>query len=320
MEYYGFSFPQAFLLGDPEWFERLGVQLSPDDFDPFDNGFNAIFDVLYDVVKGDWVEKNRGGCFMFNHDFPIFLQNLELADSFLETMKQFQTRRKIPFEPIVHASTRKGDLPLERNHLHVLHEELESCANIRAKSLVVHPPEVPQDVTVDLVELLCSSAFLNLLSNTEATLYFENGLNDEFFGSLQNILNFSYMLADKLKELGFEALISKIGLCFDTGHLLLWRYHHRDGTNRADKEIEISLPEYAAKTGVLHVKACDSGKEYITPFARDLPLLLKHSQKVMDWLNMIRNIRSAYPRFYCLEIPKRNFMINEIVDFRKKLD
>ncbi len=317
MKYFGFSFPQAFLLGDPEWFKRLDMQRAPDEFDPFEHGLHDIFSILHGVLNENGAEKDLGGCYMFGQDFPPLLKGMDMAGAFRDAREHFEINRGIAFEPIIHISTQKGHLPLEGNYFGVLQDGLESCATINATSLVIHPPEVRHDVTAQLVDLFCSSACVDLLSKTNVTLYIENGLNGEFFGSLQDILAFHSMLSDRCGELGFKPVLSRMKFCLDTGHLLLWRYHHGGGLRRADAEIEAFLPELARNTGVLHVKACDSGKEYITPFARKEPLFLDHSQKVVDWLDLIKNVRSSSPRYYCMEIPKRNFIIKEISGFKK---
>lgn len=320
MQYYGFSFPHAFLLGDPEWFERMGVPLVPDAFDPYTNGLHCMFDVLHDVLRGRWIDQGRGGCYMVTRDFVLLLRHLELLDAFSDARGAFEAASNVPFEPILHVSTRNGDFPLQGNYLRNMREELQSCMAIKAKSLVIHLPEVSHDVSAGLIDLFCSSAFIDLVSPTDVTLHIENGLHGEWFGSLRNILHFSHLLSDKLDERGFAPFMTKFTFCLDTGHLLLWRHHHPAGVGKADAEIETALPEFARKTGVLHIKACDAGKEYITPFARDTPLFLEHSQRVMDWLEIINRVRTTCPRYYCMEIPSRNFNIDEIRGFRRRLD
>nr|MDO8117019.1 hypothetical protein [Candidatus Sigynarchaeota archaeon] len=236
---------------------------------------------------------------------------------FMDARNHFVVSRGVTFVPIIHISTKKGHLPLEGKYIDVLQDGLESCATINASSLVIHPPEVRHDVTAQLVDLFCSSACVDLLSRTNVTLFIENGLHGEFFGSLRNLLTLHSLLSDRYGELGVKPVLSRMKFCFDTGHLILWRYNHGGGPHRADEEIETSLPELAKNTGVLHVKACDSGKEYVTPFARREPLFLEHSRKVVDWLDMVKNVQVSCPRYYCMEIPKRNFIIKEITEFRK---
>ena len=62
--YYGFSFPQGFFLGDPDWFKRLEVKIKPDDFDPFESGLSQVFNILHDVLEGSKSKSIHGGCYM----------------------------------------------------------------------------------------------------------------------------------------------------------------------------------------------------------------------------------------------------------------
>ena len=319
MEYFGFNFPNDFLLGDPKWLKRLGVGLSPDEFDPFNHGLHAMFDILDRVVKEGWTGQGRGGCYMFNHAFPGVLKNLGLLQRFVEARTTFLARNHAAFEAAVHVSTGKRDFPLEGRYHRVLKEGLEACEVINANALVVHPPEGSRDVTDELTRLFYSSPITRLLSRTGASLHVENGVHDEFFGSLRNVMGFLDRLSDEWSASGFKSLLPRVRFCLDTGHLLLWRHHHPDGIDMADKEIDLILPEYAKRTGVLHVKACNAGKEYITPFTREGTLFQENSRKVMDWLSVVKRVPPSCPRLFCMEIPKRNFKIRDIIAFGKRL-
>ncbi|MFX0101527.1 MAG: hypothetical protein ACFFCS_18270 [Candidatus Hodarchaeota archaeon] len=293
----------------------MEVKISPDDFDPFEQGLEQVFNILHDVLEETRSKSIQGGCYMFNHHFSPFLENLGLVNSFLNARKAFEERCKHPFELIIHISTQKGDFPLERRYNQVFGDELRSSSIVRANSLVIHPPEDPSDVSGELVGLLSSRAFIEPLSRTSITLSIENGLHGEFFGSLNNMLNLFHDLSDKLNESGNKTLIPRFKFCLDTGHLLLWRYHQAKGTSHADKEIDRVLPEYVKNTSVYHVKTCNSGKEYIVPHAKEEEIFKEHSNKVIDWLEISKKIETPYPKLFCMEIPKRNFILNEIIEF-----
>jgi xylose isomerase-like TIM barrel protein len=324
MNYFGFNISNGVLLGDTDWFKRLKLG-KPNDFNPYEGDFLSLLQLPNQVINQSTLKAKMNPCIHLNRDFYTLINNLELINEFNAANSIFQKKHNEKVKIVEHANVLNGNLPLDGKFAEVFTKEMEICHNLGIKYLVIHPPGGLENKAKDFIQLLTSRRIIDRIEGNDVTICIENLTNDDNFGSLAYLLGFMATLRLRLNNINKGFLGEKIKFCFDSGHLLLWRYYHPNGVEEADKEINEYLPRYLYFSAVYHIKSCGSRKPYFTPYCGPKnELTIEHSNLVMDWLKMgIKNIQSIKNqtknnRFWTMELSQKSFDLNEITEFASK--
>jgi len=327
VHFFGFSLWHDLLTGSVPWLQSLALG-SPDEFDPAKNGWEKVFGALRGVLAGGLGGK-LGGCFHASSKVPAIFEQFDLLPSHWTARDAFAA--KFPLELGILASFDPPDLPLAGRYPEVLGRDIDLCALWGGVTIVSHAPKELEGSIAPLVDELTSDAVITALDGTRITLCWENLGPTEFFGSLRHLVELREAIADRLQEIGRQALVTRHLFCFDTGHLLVWRHQHPLGAGVAQQEIDEELPAFARFIKVFHIHANDGrSDEHLVPHSLELfdhpsragvnpDHFLQYSDLVVEWLQVCENYQGVDGQHVHLEALHLPFTLNQIVQFGKIL-
>lgn len=333
MEFFGYTIWTELFTGSAEWIRSLELG-DPAAFDPEEGSWEDIFAGLARVIEGAGLKGKMGGCLHVSSEIASMCSNTEtfsILSRYLAARDAFTG--SIPFELGVHRAFNDVVNPLGREHANSFLADLHAAKLLEATTLVAHPPRNfsydHREIERLFIDEVTRPGICDALAGTSITVAWENMIEGQY-SSLRELIRFREALVDRLNEAGFGKLASQHRLCFDTGHLLIWRAHH-PSARYADDEIEACLPEFARDLKAYHLHANDGSSDYhVTPgslaffdHATRSGLetgKFQECSRLMDgWLQTCETHAGIEGRHVHLEADKVPFGLDQYMDYGRSL-
>jgi Xylose isomerase-like TIM barrel len=333
MDLFGITLWTPLFYADRDWLSSMEVG-TQDDFDPEDDLWDKLFSKLEKMLVESGKSKTLGGCYHISSEIARLTsdkKDFEIYPTYIKARNKFM--EKFAFELGIHVSFSPNQYPLlEKFHSNFI-SDMNFCKTLEATSMVMHPAANPsynhQDYMKLFVDDITTDDICDTLSDSSVVLGWENMISGQF-SSLRSLVEFREMLVDKLKEIGRGNLIDQHQLCFDTGHLILWKAKH-PSLSLAEKEIEEYLPKFAKNLKVYHIHANDGTMDFhITPTSTDFfehksrrglkpELFNQYSTEVKGWIDICRANHGLENVHIHMETDKVPFSLDQTIDFAKSL-
>lgn len=332
MNYFGFTLGSGLVLGDKRWMKAFGWN-HIEEFVPDVSGWRKLFDLLQNIIDSSKLPKDIGACFHLLSRIPRILIGMGFVDDFLAAVDEFKMRR--PFQLGLHSRHADPEVICSPKFLETFADDLMVAEKIKTSVLVEHPPIGTKDTKQEAVDILTSPEVISLMDKHQGfSLCWENKADYQhkrrFFGSLKQMVLFRELLAEKLKNMNRDDLISRHKFCLDTGHLLIWRYTH-ENRKQADEEIEEYLPEYSQYLRCFHYQ-CNDGivDAHMTPFSRqfmdhksrkklDQDLFFENFSVLRNWIKIVEKNGKEKDIHQHLEAQRLPFSYSQYIEFADEL-
>lgn len=332
MNLFGFSLGSGLFLGDKKWKKAMKWDKIYE-FVPNVDGWRKLFDSLNRTVTSSKLDGPVGLCFHFLARVPRILRNVGFMDDFKTVMGEIKSEKN--FELGIHSRHGDSEVICSPRFLEAFTEDLEFAVDLGVSALVEHPPIGTDDTKEDAVKILTSPKVIALMdAHPGFPLCWENKADylhkRRFFGSLEQMVLFREMLVDRLKKINRPDLIDRHKFCFDTGHLLIWRYTHEDQA-AADEEIETYLPEFAKHLKVYHYQCNDGIKDaHMTPFSTKFmdhgsrsnlnqEQFVENFQILRNWITISERNKNEENMHQHLEAHRLPFTLDQYTEFADEL-
>ena len=332
MDYLGWTVWTEFMMGNADWLSSMNMG-TIDEFDPEDDAIPKLFSVLSYFLKESGGHPHLGGCFHFSSDMARIISDqhlFEIYPHYIKSIEKFQEHT--PLEIGIHSQFNQYVNPLGNKYHTAFLEDLQRAQNLRATTIVAHPPYNPswdRDQYKDLlVNDIASEDLVSQLAKTNIIIAWENMIEGQF-SSLKELIRFRELLGDKLSEIGYPDLINQHVFCLDTGHLLIWKHSHPK-PSLLQEEIEEYLPEFAKLLKVYHIHANDGTSDnHIYPYSLDFfdhpsrsginkEWFLENSDEVWQWVEICEKYKTLENRHIHSEASKLPFSMDQVIDFGRK--
>lgn len=329
MDYFGWTLWTELFLAHPEWMSSMELGES-DEFDPEGEVWQNLFDRLANILNQSGLKGKLGACYHISSEIARWTGNFDVFDI---KPKYFEARNKfiqqIPFDLGFHCQFSPDFNPLGKSYAKVFQEDLERAVTLESQIIVCHPPYNEsynhREILNMAVDDICQADKLEMLHKTNIAFAWENMIEGQF-SQFEELLLLVHSLQDRMRELGYPDLAKRQQICFDTGHLCIWRANHFSWT-KANSEIDRFLPQIGKELRVYHIHGNDGSSDYhVSPMN---PLFMDHKtraglnlekfhknwESIQSWIRICEAHKTLDGRHIHLESDKIPFKLDQMAEF-----